>query len=51
VFGVGYLTGIAIGVHALHKLWRIASGRITDGELIEIRESEEVPHGASEAKP
>jgi TRAP-type C4-dicarboxylate transport system permease small subunit len=42
VFGVGYLTGSAIAVHALHKLWRIATGRIADDELIGISESEEV---------
>jgi TRAP-type transport system small permease protein len=41
VFGVGYLTSLCIGVHALHKLWRIASGRIRDDELIEVSESEE----------
>jgi TRAP-type C4-dicarboxylate transport system permease small subunit len=51
VFGVGYLTSAAIAVHALHKLWRIASGRITDHELIEIRESEDMPHAATEARP
>ena len=43
VFGVGYLTGGAIAVHAVHKLWRIVTGRIADDELIEITESEEVP--------
>jgi TRAP-type C4-dicarboxylate transport system permease small subunit len=42
VFGVGYFTGTLIALHALSKLWRIASGRITDDELIEVRESEEV---------
>lgn len=49
VFGVGYLTGVAIAVHALHKLWRIATGRITDNELIEISESEEMPHAPPSA--
>ena len=44
VFGVGYLTSAAMAVHALHKLWRIATGQITDDELIEISESEEMPH-------
>ena len=44
VFGVGYLTGGAIAVHALHKLWRIARGRIAEDELIEIGESEEIAH-------
>jgi len=50
VFGVGYLTSLCIGVHALHKVWRIASGRIRDDELIEISESEEMPHGGAEGK-
>ena len=44
VFGVGYLTSIAMIVHALHKLWRIATGQISDDELIDIKESEEMPH-------
>ncbi len=48
VFGVGYLTGIAIAAHALHKLWRIASGRITDAELIETRESEDASPSPAE---
>ena len=51
VFGVGYLTSATIAVHALHKLWRIATGRITDHELIEIRESEAMPHTSTEARP
>lgn len=49
VFGMGYVTGIGIGVHALHRLWRMLSGRITDEELVDVRESEEVlpePHAA-----
>lgn len=47
VFGVGYLTSAAIAVHALHTSWRIASGQISDDELIEISESEEMPHTAT----
>ena len=47
VFGVGYLTSVCIGAHALHKLARIACGRITDAELIEVSESEEIPHPAA----
>jgi TRAP-type C4-dicarboxylate transport system permease small subunit len=41
VFGVGYLTSACIGAHALHKLWRIAGGRIRDDELVEVSETEE----------
>ena len=52
VFGMGYLTSLAIGVMALHKLWRIASGRITEAELIQISETEEVLHdGADKLAP
>lgn len=46
VFGVGYLTSVAIGAHALHALWRIASGRLRDDELVQVTESEEIPHEA-----
>ncbi|WP_232834663.1 TRAP transporter small permease [Rhodoferax ferrireducens] len=49
VFGVGYLTSAAIAVHALHKFWRIASGQIRDDELIEISESEDMPHAPAVA--
>lgn len=49
VFGVGYLTSAAIAVHALHKLWRIASRQIRDDELIEISESEDMPHAPAPA--
>jgi len=42
VFGMGYVTSLGIGVHALHRLWRLLSGRITDAELVEVKESEEV---------
>jgi hypothetical protein len=49
VFGVGYLTSGAITVHALHRLWRIASGQIRDDELINISESEELQKSAGAA--
>ena len=48
VFGVGYLTSLAIGAHALHALWRIASGRLRDDELVQVMESEEMPHDAAQ---
>lgn len=51
VFGVAYLTAVAIALQALRTLTRIATGRITDAELIEVSESEEhVPAGTG-AKP
>jgi TRAP-type C4-dicarboxylate transport system permease small subunit len=50
IFGMGYVTSMAIAVHAVHKLWRIVTGRITDDELIAISESEDMPHAATESK-
>jgi len=47
VFGVGYLTSLGIGVHAVHALWRIAGGRLRDDELVQVTESEEMPHDAA----
>lgn len=50
IFGVGYVTAAAIGVQSLLKLWRIASGRIRDDELVAVVESEEhLPAPASAA--
>jgi TRAP-type C4-dicarboxylate transport system permease small subunit len=36
VFGVAYVTSALIGLHAARKLWRIATGRIGDAELVEV---------------
>jgi TRAP-type C4-dicarboxylate transport system permease small subunit len=44
VFGIGYVTSAAIALIAVHTLWRIATGRIADRELIAITESEEIAH-------
>ncbi len=51
VFGMGYVTSIGVGVHALHRLWRLLSGRITDAELVEVKESEEVLHDTPPTSP
>jgi TRAP-type C4-dicarboxylate transport system permease small subunit len=41
VYGIGYVTSVGIAVLIVHKLWRLATGQITDDELVEIKESEE----------
>lgn len=41
VFGVSYLTGGFMAFHALHKLWRILTGQVSDDELIEVAEEED----------
>ena len=42
IFGLGYVLSVAIGAHALATLWRIATGRVEDHELVQVRESEEI---------
>jgi len=54
IFGVAYLVAGSISVMALVRLARIVSGRMSDAELVNIRESEETPSVAAttgNAKP
>ncbi|POR48605.1 TRAP transporter small permease [Bosea psychrotolerans] len=53
VYGVSYVTALGIGFHAAVKLWRVATGVIRDDELIDVSESEEMPHPpvAGELRP
>lgn len=41
VFGMGYFTSVGIALVTLRKLWRLATGRLRDEELITVQESEE----------
>ena len=41
VFGLGYFTSVGIALVTLNKLWRLATGRLSDDELIGVQESEE----------
>ena len=43
IFGMGYVTGMAIALQALAKLWRIVPGQVTDAELIGVAEDEAPP--------
>lgn len=45
VFGIAYVSAVGIGAHALARLWRVATGRIGDNELIAISASEEIKPG------
>jgi len=44
VFGVTYLTGGGMVLLAMHKLWRILTGKVTDAELIEVTDHDEPSH-------
>ena len=40
VFGVGYVVSLGIGTLVMHKLWRIATGNISDAELFDAASTE-----------
>jgi TRAP-type C4-dicarboxylate transport system permease small subunit len=46
VYGVGYLTSVAMGLMILGKLVRLARGGFTDEDLIQVQDSEDsaAPH-------
>ncbi len=45
IYGIGYLVAVVMALFNLHVLWRLVSGRITDDELVQVVESEDMPHG------
>lgn len=51
--GYFYASGVVFAVLAapvlLLNLWRLASGRMPDSELVGVRESEDVPHGTPQS--
>ena len=52
VYGVGYLTSVAMGLMILGKLVRLARGGFTDEDLIQVQDSEDsaAPHISGAAR-
>jgi TRAP-type C4-dicarboxylate transport system permease small subunit len=45
VYGVGYVVAAVMAVFNLSVLWRLFTGRLSDDELVQVVESEDLPHG------
>jgi TRAP-type C4-dicarboxylate transport system permease small subunit len=45
VYGVGYIVAVVMAIFNLSVLFRLMSGRLTDDELVQVVDSEDVPHG------
>jgi len=45
IYGIGYVVGAVMGLFNLHVLFRLFTGRLTEDELVQVVESEDVPHG------
>mgnify|MGYP006173364693 FL=1 len=52
VYGVGYVTSIAMGLMIIGKLVRLAKGEFNEADLIQVTDSEEdaKPHLQESAK-
>src|SRR6185369_3879466 len=44
VYGVGYVVGGVMGLFNLSVLYRLITGRLSEDELVQVVESEDVPH-------
>jgi TRAP-type transport system small permease protein len=52
VYGVGYLASVSMGLIILGNLVKLATGRIADGDLIQVHETEEIlAHVAADTNP
>lgn len=51
IYGIGYVVAVVMGVFNIDVLWRLVTGRITDDELVQVVESEDLPHAMVAAPP
>jgi TRAP-type C4-dicarboxylate transport system permease small subunit len=45
VYGIGYVVAVVMAIFNLSVLFRLVSGRLSDEELVQVVESEDLPHG------
>lgn len=45
IYGIGYVVGAVMGAFNINVLFRLVTGRITEDELVQVVESEDVPQG------
>lgn len=51
VYGIGYIVSVVMGIINLNKLWRLVTGRVSELELVQVMESEDVaPEPGAEAR-
>jgi len=47
VYGVGYVVAVVMGLFNLSTLWRLVSGKLGEDELVQVVDSEDVPHNVA----
>jgi TRAP-type C4-dicarboxylate transport system permease small subunit len=43
IYGIGYVVGLVMALFNLHVLWKLVTGRLSEDELVQVVESEDVP--------
>jgi TRAP-type transport system small permease protein len=46
VYGIGYIVGAVMALFNVAVLFRLVTGRLSDDELVQVVESEDLPHAA-----
>jgi TRAP-type C4-dicarboxylate transport system permease small subunit len=44
VYGIGYVVAVVMGIFNIHVLYRLLTGQLSEDELVQVVESEDVPH-------
>jgi TRAP-type C4-dicarboxylate transport system permease small subunit len=47
VYGIGYVVAVVMALFNLSVLWRLVTGTLSDDELVQVVDSEDVPHGTA----
>jgi TRAP-type transport system small permease protein len=45
IYGIGYVVAVVMGLFNINVLYRLLTGRLSEDELVQVVESEDVPHG------
>ncbi len=46
IYGIGYVVGVVMGLFNLSVLYRLFTGQLSEEELVQVVESEDMPHAA-----
>jgi TRAP-type C4-dicarboxylate transport system, small permease component len=44
IYGIGYVVAVVMGLFNINVLYRLLTGRLSEAELVQVVESEDVPH-------
>ena len=44
IYGVGYVVAVVMGLFNIHVMYRLLTGQLREDELVQVRESEDMPH-------